>query len=131
MTLILRVTLLTAFATVLLPAVSVAQGGATDSLLRRIELLERRTEALEQLVSELEVLVKTQPSRALPVPPLPTAGDLQNWRRLRMGMNMNEVRALLGEPERVDAGPITHWRWRNANVYFMDGKVEGWSEPGR
>jgi hypothetical protein len=46
-------------------------------------------------------------------------------------MTMDEVRALLGEPERVDAGLVTYWRWADANVYFMRGKLEGWSEPER
>jgi hypothetical protein len=44
-------------------------------------------------------------------------------------MKPDQVRALLGEPERVDAGGVTFWHWANAYVSFMDGKVYGWSEP--
>jgi len=44
-------------------------------------------------------------------------------------MKPDQVRALLGEPERVDAGGVTFWRWANAYVSFIDGKVYGWSEP--
>ena len=59
--------------------------------------------------------------------------DVQNWRRLRRGMTMDEVRALLGEPERVQAlgGVITHWYWDSgADVSFdASDKLESWSEP--
>jgi hypothetical protein len=131
MTAILRAALLVALLSASIPAVAAAQGPPTDSLLRRIELLERRSAGLEQRVLELEVLVKAQPSGTVQVPPVPGARGLQNWRRLRRGMNMDEVRALLGEPERVDAGYLTFWRWGDANVSFVDGKLDGWSEPRR
>ena len=46
-------------------------------------------------------------------------------------MSIDEVRALLGEPKRVEAGPITYWRWGDANVYFVNDKLAGWTEPER
>lgn len=131
MTALLRATLVTSIALSFAPVAAAGQDTTTASLLRRIEVLERSNAALEQRVLELEVVIKSAPSQNRPVTPSGTWRDLANWRRLRIGMNMNEVRALLGEPERVDAGPVTFWRWPNANVYFMDGKVEGWSEPRR
>jgi len=77
----------------------------------------------------LETLVKADSSRNSPVPASANWRDLANWRRLVRGMNMDQVRALLGEPERVEGGPVTSWYWTNANVYFISGQLSGWSEP--
>ena len=50
-------------------------------------------------------------------------------------MTMDEVRTLLGEPEKVEGGFITHWYWdypTGPQVYFNNSdKLEGWTEPGR
>jgi len=136
MTWILRATLLAALASSSLPAIAVAQKASVDSLIRRIDLLERTTIELERRVGGLEALIKSEASRDRSVPASPKWRDLQNWRRLRRGMTMDEVRALLGEPERVEAlgGVATYWRWESgggARVEF-DGHsstLNGWSEP--
>ena len=136
MTAILRATLLAVLAASSIPAVATGQGTSTDSLLRRIDFLERRTADLEQRVLELEVVIKSEPSRARSVPASDKWRDLANWRRLRTGMKPDAVRALLGEPEHVEGGEIATWFWGNLapvqagpNVTFMDGKVYRWSEP--
>jgi len=122
---ILRVALLTAFVTFSIPAVAPAQQPSADSLLRRIEHLEQR-------VRELEAVLKGESSRDLSVPTSAKSRDLQNWRRLRIGMKMDEVRALLGEPERVVVIGSTTWSYPGASVSFdLRGKLEGWSEPSR
>jgi hypothetical protein len=131
MTAILRTALLAALAAASIPAVAAGQDTSTASLLRRIELLERANTDLERRVRELEAVIKSEPSLGRPIQASTRWRDLANWRRLRLGMKMDEVRALLGEPERVDAGPITFWRWPDGHVHFMDGKVSGWSEPDR
>ena len=130
MTAILRATLLAALAASSIPAVATGQGTSTDSLLSRIELLERRTADLEQRVHELEALNKTEPSQARSVPASDKWQDLGNWRRLRAGMKPDEVRALLGEPAHVEGGEIAIWYWPGGpNVTFMHDKVYSWSEP--
>jgi hypothetical protein len=131
---ILRVAVLTALVAFSIPAVAAGQQPSDDSLLRRIDLLERRSSDLEQRVRELEAVIKGEPSRDLPVPTSAKWRDLQNWRRLRRGMNMNEVRALLGEPERVQTMTFgTWWYFGNpiaAKVELDDrSKLQGWSEP--
>jgi len=136
MTAILRVAILTAMAASCTPAVAAGRQSSADSLLRRIDSLERRAADLEQRVRELETLVKVEPSRDRPVSASANWRDLANWRRLRRGMNMDQVRALLGEPERVDAISIrTTWTWGRypeyAEVHFDEGKLAGWSEPRR
>ena len=131
MTAILRTALLAALAAAFIPAVAAGQDTSTDSLLRRIELLERANTDLERRVRELESLIKSEPSKGRPIRASAGWRDLANWRQLRKGMTMDEVRALLGEPERVDAGPYTFWRWTDAEVYFMSDELAGWSEPKR
>jgi hypothetical protein len=131
MKMIFRAILLATFAALSVPALAAAQQATTDSLLRRIDLLERRANDLEQRVRELEALIRREPSADRQVQVSPNWRDILNWRRLRQGMTPDQVRALLGEPERVDAGVITFWHWNEANAYFMGGKLEGWSEPRR
>ena len=131
----LRAALLAALISASIPAVAVAQMAAVDSLLHRIEVLERTTTDLERRVRELEALIRSGTSLDWSVPASSKSRDLQNWRRLRRGMGMDEVRGLLGEPERVSAmgGVVTFWFWDSsgATVQFdgRSSKVDGWSEP--
>lgn len=130
MTAIFRAALVAVFTAASIPTVAVGQNVSADSLLRRIDSLQRRTADLEQRVRALEALIKAEPSRAQPVPESAKWQDLANWRRLRRGMNMDEVRALLGEPGRVNAGRTTWWFWETLTyVYFENGKLDGWLEP--
>ena len=131
MTAILRAALVAAFTAASIPTVAAGQDTSTASLLRRVELLERANTDLERRVSDLEALIKSVPPQSQPIPSANKWQDLANWRRLQRGMSMDKVRALLGEPERVDAGHITFWRWAWAYVYFADGKLDGWSEPSQ
>src|SRR5262245_67162 len=116
-----------------IPAVAAGQQPSADSLLRRIDLLERRSANLEQRVRELEAVMNAQPQRAMPASTSAKWQDLQNWRQLRRGMKMDEVRRLLGEPLRVEAGYLTVWYWDfpGPSVRFVDDKLDGWSEPAQ
>ncbi|PYO45218.1 MAG: hypothetical protein DMD33_00200 [Gemmatimonadetes bacterium] len=126
---VLRAALVATLVAASIPAVAAGQDTSTASLLRRIEVLERANTDLEQRVRELEAVIKSQPTQGQPIPASTRWRDLANWRRLHLGMKMDEVRELLGEPERVEAGYVTYWRWTDANVSFISGKLEGWSEP--
>lgn len=131
MTAILRAAILAAFVAASIPTLAAGQDTSAASLLRRVELLERANTDLERRVGELESLIKSAPTQSEPIPTPTKWQDLANWRRLRRGMSMDQVRALLGEPERVDAGYTTIWRWAYANVRFVNEKLDGWSEPSR
>ena len=136
MTGILRVALLAALAAASIPTVAAGQESSSDVLVRRIDLLERKASDLEKRVRELEALIKVEPSRDRRVPTSAAWRDLANWRRLSRGMNMDQVRALLGEPDSIHAiSSSTTWTWgtfpRDAEVEFNEGKVTGWSEPRR
>ena len=122
-----------------MPAAAAAQNRSVDSLLRRIDSLEHKVSDLELRLRALETRIgagqvqyppiPTTPSQARPVPNASKWRDLANWRQLRRGMSEKQVRDLLGEPERVQGGSVTSWRWDGAEVYFMDNKLAGWSEP--
>ena len=129
MTAILRAALLAALAGASIPAVAAGQDTSTASLLRRIERLERANADLERRVRELEAIIQSVPSQGRPIPASAKWKDLANWRQLRQGMRPDQVRALLGEPERVEGGDFTFWRWGYAYVIFNDGKLDRWSEP--
>jgi outer membrane protein assembly factor BamE (lipoprotein component of BamABCDE complex) len=132
MTATLRIALLAALAAASIPAVATGQETSTESLLRRIELLERANTDLERRVRELESLIKSKPSKGRPTTTSTRSPDLANWRQLRRGMSMDEARELLGEPERVEGGPFTTWYWADAEVVFTpDNKLLRWSEPKR
>jgi hypothetical protein len=105
--------------------------------------LERRVNDLEQLVqqllnrlAQLEARLGTEPTK----PQRGTAGDtsqhLMSWRKLKKGMSMDQVRAVLGEPSKVDGGsPLTFWYWKNTDgqtgsVSFTEkDQVFSWREP--
>jgi len=131
MTALFRAVLFAAVASVSLPALAVGQEAASAGLVRRIEILERANVELQRRVRELEDVAKGAPPQAQPVPNADKWRDLANWRRLQEGMSMAEVRALLGEPERVKGGYFASWSWPNADVTFADGKLSSWSEPVR
>lgn len=130
-----RAALLVALVAATTPAVAEGQAPSPDSLIHRIVMLERTTASLEQRVSDLEALIKkVEPSRNRPVPASANGRDIANWRRLRRGMTADEVRALLGEPQRVLAPSayMTLWYYPNqGNVSFTSEQVDGWSEPAR
>ena len=132
----LRPVLLTTLVAALVPAVAKGQAASSDSLAHRIVVLESKTADLEQRLLTLEALIKTQPSRAVPAPGSGNWHDLANWRRLRRGMTEEEVRAILGEPEKVEVLSIqTTWTWgkipKGASLNFVNDELAGWSEPGQ
>jgi len=108
---------------------------SSDKLAQQIERLERKVSVLEQRVGDLEALIKAEPSRARPMPEPAKWRDVGNWRQLRRAMAMDQVRDLLGEPDRVRTnGPITHWTWGEAgegSLQFYDDGLDSWSEPRR
>jgi hypothetical protein len=57
--------------------------------------------------------------------------NLANWRSLKKGSSYDEVRSILGEPEKVRAsGSVTYWSYSNrGEATFMDDRLYGWNEP--
>jgi hypothetical protein len=122
----------------------IAAAGQARAQQAKIEELERRVEKLEQLVgqlqrrvADLEGQIQARQQRGQPVVAKGNWREIGSWRRLRRGMTMEQVTEILGEPEKVDAGPVLiYWYWGypgGANVNFEadTGRLDGWSEPSR
>ena len=93
--------LLLPFALAFWGAPAKAQDSEAQTLTRRVEQLERRVAELERRLQAFEA--SPQPARLDATRPAP--GDwkqLGNWRRLRQGMTMDDVKTLLGQPDRVE-----------------------------
>ena len=106
----------------LVPALAYPQNSA-DARIQKLEetikTLEARIAALEAQLASSSVTPSAQP-------------ELVIWRKLKRGMSEREVRKLLGEPLRIDGGPVTYWRYSaGAEVYFMSSGLAGWTEPRR
>ena len=56
--------------------------------------------------------------------------DLSSWRQLKKNMSEEQVRALLGEPAKVDGGTFAFWHYRSGGtVTFYNDRVDSWTEP--
>jgi hypothetical protein len=133
---VFRVALLSSLFAGSLPAIAEGQNQPFDSLVQRVAFLELKTVELERRIHELEALIKTGPSQDSPTRAAGNWRELGNWRRLRRGMTTTQVRAIIGEPDKVEAGSsMTIWTWGKfpdyATVRFDDDKLDGWTEPGR
>jgi outer membrane protein assembly factor BamE (lipoprotein component of BamABCDE complex) len=102
---------------------------SAQSLDERVRELERRVEQLEK---------QQAPSTTSSVAPKPTTGQTdgwkkkENWRTLKQGMSDNDVRALLGEPDKVNTfSTFKVWLYPDYGQVQFDNRsvVEGWAEP--
>ena len=105
-----------------------AQSSATDE---RIRLLEAQIVQLNGRVSALEGMLNQAKANQQPIVTGEGWKSRANWRKLRKGMSEDDVRALLGEPELIDGGSFTYWRYpRRGEVTFWRGAgVDRWTEP--
>ena len=96
----------------------------------RVGKLEQEIQQLKLRLQKLEPPSATINSKAAqPVSVEGWKSKLQ-WRRLRQGMLPEDVRELLGEPERIMGGVFTRWDYPgNAIVTFYEGKLDSWQEP--
>ena len=119
-----------------LPTIASGQSRSSDSLVERIAFLELKTIELERRIQELETLITTAPPHDAPARAAANWREKANWRRLRRGMTMDQVRTIIGEPDKVDViYSRTSWTWGefpdDATVSFHDDRLAGWTEPGR
>ena len=56
--------------------------------------------------------------------------DLGSWRQLKKNMSEDQVRALIGEPAKVDGGTFAFWHYRSGGtVTFYNDRLDSWTEP--
>ena len=77
----------------------------------RIRALESEVQSLKKRVDALE---GRQAATSAPAP-----SDCPGWDRLKMSLTQAEVRALLGEPAKVESTPLQiKWRYACGSAYF-------------
>jgi len=92
----------------------------------RITHLEKEVQELKLRLTNLE----TPQGGSKPVASNEGWKFFANWRLLKKQMSYEEVRAILGEPERIEDRVFTNWFYSNrGSVTFYNDKLEGWYEP--
>ena len=116
-----------------------AQAG-TSSPEQGAQSLETRVSSLERRLTVLEKAIggKTQDRTGVSLGRSPKAAwkILANWReQLHTGMSKGEIRALMGDPDKIDKYILSGEVWSygypsGGEIRFgADGRVESWSEP--
>jgi hypothetical protein len=101
---------------------------------------ERDLQDLRAHIEELEVRVKdlerrlSQPDKTKGLAVSALSGELQRWRQIHKGLSREDVRAILGEPIRIETVGFEHWYYSTRgssgpHVSFYVNKVNGWKEP--
>jgi hypothetical protein len=102
---------------------------ASDS--DRITQLEKEVQELKLRLTKIEAPQNPSSNQQKSIVFTDSWKSLANWRSLKKGMSFDDVRAALGEPEKVRAsGPITNWLYPSrSEVNFYQDKLDGWTEP--
>ena len=105
-----------------------AQSGATDE---RIKLLEAQILQLNGRVAALEGMLNQAKANQQPIVTGEGWKSRANWRKLKKGMSEDDVRALLGEPERLNGGHFARWKYPSYGEVVFEGNrgVFQWTEP--
>ena len=105
-----------------------ANAPAQDS--ERITALEKEVQELKVRLSRLEASPDASEKKPAPAAPSEDVASLSNWKKLKTDMTTSQVRAILGEPIRIDGAAIVSWHYKNGGqVRFITGRVERWTEP--
>jgi hypothetical protein len=102
---------------------------ASDS--DRIAQLEKEVQELKVRLIKIEMPQNATSNQHRSIASTDGWKFLANWRSLKQGMSYDDVRVVLGEPEKVRAsGPLTYWYYSNrSEVNFYQDRLDGWTEP--
>ena len=112
----------------LVVAPAFGQDISNADLSQKVAELERRIALLEQLISATGTDQTTVPSKT-------QSENVANWRKMKIGMTEEAVRAILGEPLRIVrfSAQLYTWRYSIDSAYSQIGfgrnGVESWMEP--
>lgn len=124
----------------------------TVDMSMRIGAIESKIDALTKKVDVLIANLSpsfsnkpaktTVPSKTKTVPSKPTATKsstkprssdksslLLSWRKLRRGMTYSNVRSIMGEPTKIEAGEFSRWTYKHGTLTFCLDKLDAWIEP--
>jgi len=127
----LKISAAAIFIILLVSPVSYGSDTAQD---QEIAMLRQKVSELENRLKEMEsTLAKYQEKEKAPGESGNGWENLKNWRRLKAGMNTEEVLAILGTPIKTIDGVKTLWYYPDiyrGYVSFDDkGRLTGWHEP--
>ncbi len=98
----------------------------------RTAQLEKEIEAIKQRLNKLESVQGISTAGPQPVAAATGSGyrSLASWRQLKNDMSPSDVRALLGEPVRINGGGVARWYYQNGGeLVFISDKLTQWKEP--
>lgn len=93
----------------LLLLAQIAQAQDTE----RLDQLETEVRALKQRLARIEASIGGPSAEQKPVVLGTGWKSLTAWRELKTGMAPSQVRAILGEPARIDGGGLARWYYPN------------------
>lgn len=96
----------------------------------RLEQMENDIQMIKQRLSKLEGPQVGPAAEKKPSASSEGWKSRSAWRQLKNGMGPSEVRAVLGEPGRLNGGEVAFWYYPNGGVAtFMSEKLYQWKEP--
>jgi predicted component of type VI protein secretion system len=101
----------------------------------RLNNLETKTSASAQqrhaAVSQSDGSRPTASVQQAPVASKTDMKVLEKWRSLEKGMSPDQVRAVLGEPQKTQTNnTFSYWDYANqGSLTFAHGRLNGWTEP--
>jgi outer membrane protein assembly factor BamE (lipoprotein component of BamABCDE complex) len=123
-------TFLKVLVTSLIPMVVTMNAGAQTT--DRTAQLEKEIEAIKQRLNKLESAQGISTADPKPVAAATGTGykSLASWRQLKNYMSPSDVRALLGEPVRINGGSLARWYYPNGGeLVFVGDRLSQWNEP--
>jgi hypothetical protein len=96
----------------------------------RITQLEAEIQELKARLLRLESPQGGSVALQKPVASADGWKSISNWRALKTGMLPNQVRQILGEPQKIDGGVVAEWLYPNRGaVRFLNDQIHSWREP--
>jgi len=98
----------------------------------RIKKLEQDVQELRTRLNNLEVNIASVSNNQNSISS-DSWQSIANWRKLEKGMTRNQVRGILGEPQRIRGGDYEFWTYENrtavGSIIFLRERLHSWNEP--
>lgn len=96
----------------------------------RIALLEKEVQEIKLRLTNLEAPQRKVNRESMPASSSAGWKSVDSWRALKIGMQPDDVRKILGEPARIDGGLVAYWVYPSSGeVTFVRDQLSQWREP--
>ncbi len=97
---------------------------------KEIKWIEQEVQELKSRILKLEASVAGIKSSGEIIISSDGWKNISSWRKLKVGMDYESVKIILGPAHRIEGGTFAKWRYSNDGVvYFYNAEVDRWSEP--